>query len=172
MPDDNSPPPRAPAEPTETWLASQRPPPADRRSAGGRSALPWVIGAIVVLAVAVLAGYGTAYLVASLQHVPAPPAALLPTPRPSGPPAAGSPVAATATPNGSVAPTRPPLVTRPPRTPAETPRVHVVARGEFLSGIAEQYGVDPQAIIDLNEIENPNRIFPGQELLIPPPTGP
>jgi LysM repeat protein len=45
-------------------------------------------------------------------------------------------------------------------------------RGESLTIIAEQYGVDPQEIIDLNEIENPNRIFPGQQLLIPPPSGP
>jgi len=134
--------------------------------------LPWVFGAIILLTIAILAGYGAAYLVANMQHVPVPPGALVPTQTPSRTPAVTSPVAATPTPIGSPTATRPPLVTRPPQTPAGTPRVHTVARGEFLSLIAELYDVDPQDIIDLNDIENPNRIFPGQVLLIPPPTGP
>jgi LysM repeat protein len=145
----------------------------DRRAEGrGRSVLPWVLGAIILLTIAILAGYGAAYLVANMQHVPVPPGALVPTQTPSRTPAVSSPVAATPTPIGSPTATRPPLVTRPPQTPAGTPRVHTVVRGESLTIIAEQYGVDPQEIIDLNEIENPNRIFPGQQLLIPPPTGP
>jgi len=165
--DDRYPP---PSEPAETWLASQRRPSDERRPAGTRSVLPWAIGAIILLTIAILAGYGAAYLVANLQRVPTPAGALLPTP--SRTPAIGSPVPGTPTPAGSVAATRPPLVTRPPRTPAGTPRVHVVARGESLSLIALEYGVDPQAIIELNQLENPNLIVPGQTLLIPPPTGP
>lgn len=134
--------------------------------------LPWVLGAMILLTIAILAGYGAAYLVANMQHVPVPPGALVPTQAPSRTPADSSPVAATPTPMESPTATRPPLVTRPPQTPAGTPRVHIVARGESLSIIAEQYGVDPQEIIDLNELDNPNLIVPGQELLIPPPTGP
>jgi LysM repeat protein len=172
MPDDETYPPDKSypptSEPAETWLASQRAMRVDRRAVGSRSVLPWVIGAVVLLTIAIIAGYGAAYLVANLQRVPTPAGALLPTPTPLRTPAAGSPAAATPTPMGSVAATRPPLATRPPQTPAGTPRVHVVARGESLSLIAEEYGVDPQAIIDLNELENPNLIVPGQELLIPP----
>jgi LysM repeat protein len=42
-----------------------------------------------------------------------------------------------------------------------------VQRGESLSLIAAEYGVTADAIIELNELENPNVIVPGQELLIP-----
>lgn len=134
--------------------------------------LPWVIGAVVLLTIAIIAGYGAAYLVANLQRVPTPAGALLPTPTttPLRTPGLGSPAAAT--PGGSVAATRPPVATRPPQTPAGTPLVHVVGRGESLSIIAEQYGVETEAIIELNELQNPNHIEPGQVLLIPPPTGP
>lgn len=136
--------------------------------------LPWVIAAMVVLIIAVVAGYSAAFFVADLQRARVPPGALLPTPTPTQllTPAGGSPAAATPTASGPVLATRPPVATLPPQTPAGTPLVHVVRRGESLSLIAEQYGVDPQAIIDLNELENPNLIVPGQELLIPPPTGP
>ena len=134
--------------------------------------LPWVIGAVILLTIAVLAGYGTAFLVARLQHVPAPVGAPPPTATPT-PAQVGSPPAATAGPDGSPAATRPPLATRPPvETPAGTPRVHVVARGESLSLIAERYGVETEAIIELNELRNPNLIVPGQVLLIPPPDSP
>lgn len=171
MPDDERYPP--PSEPSETWLASQRPLAVDRRPGGGRSVLPWVIAAVVVLVIAVVAGYSAAYFVADLQRARVPPGALLPTLTPQlRTPAGGSPAPATPTASGPVLATRPPVATPPPQTPAGTPRVHVVARGESLSLIAEQYSVDPQAIIDLNELQNPNLIVPGQVLLIPPPTGP
>lgn len=46
---------------------------------------------------------------------------------------------------------------------------HTVASGESLSGIAAQYGVSMEAIMALNSIDDPNKVFVGQELLIPPP---
>jgi LysM repeat protein len=45
--------------------------------------------------------------------------------------------------------------------------VHVVQPGEWIWQIARQYGVDPQAIIDANDLVNPGTIYPGQELIIP-----
>lgn len=59
------------------------------------------------------------------------------------------------------------------RTPVSTPvpsgggRIHVVKPGEWVWQIARIYGVDPQAIIDANNLSDPGLIFPGMELVIP-----
>jgi spore germination protein len=39
--------------------------------------------------------------------------------------------------------------------------------GDSVYRIAARYGVTSQAIIEANQIENPNRIFYGQILIIP-----
>ena len=44
---------------------------------------------------------------------------------------------------------------------------HIVKPGEWVWQIARLYGVDPQAIIDANNLTNPGLIFPGMELVIP-----
>ncbi|HEX9676231.1 MAG TPA: LysM domain-containing protein [Anaerolineales bacterium] len=44
---------------------------------------------------------------------------------------------------------------------------HVVKPGEWVWQIARLYGVDPQDIIDANNLTNPGLIFPGMELVIP-----
>jgi nucleoid-associated protein YgaU len=44
-----------------------------------------------------------------------------------------------------------------------------VQRGETLTDIARLYGVQASEIGELNEIEDPDRIFVGQVLRIPPP---
>lgn len=57
-----------------------------------------------------------------------------------------------------------------PATPAGTPGgpvVHVVQLGEGIYAIARKYGVAPEAIIQANNLANPNLIYPGQELIIP-----
>jgi LysM repeat protein len=46
-------------------------------------------------------------------------------------------------------------------------QIHVVKLGEWIWQIARIYGVDPQAIIDANNLANPALIFPGMELKIP-----
>jgi LysM repeat protein len=46
--------------------------------------------------------------------------------------------------------------------------VHVVRKGQILSGIARYYGVTVAALADYNNINNPNQIYPGQHLCIPP----
>jgi tetratricopeptide (TPR) repeat protein len=45
--------------------------------------------------------------------------------------------------------------------------VHVVQEDDYLSQIALLYGTTVQAIVRLNDITDPNRIFEGQELFIP-----
>lgn len=45
--------------------------------------------------------------------------------------------------------------------------VHVVQAGEWIWQIARQYGVNPQSIIDANDLANPSLIYPGMELVIP-----
>jgi LysM repeat protein len=45
----------------------------------------------------------------------------------------------------------------------------VVQDGDTLSGIAEQFNVTIQQIIDANSLQNPDLLLPGQELVIPAP---
>lgn len=60
--------------------------------------------------------------------------------------------------------------TTPP--PPANERRHVVGQGENLFRIALQYGTTVQAIVELNGLANPNVIYVGQELRIPPATQP
>lgn len=46
-------------------------------------------------------------------------------------------------------------------------RVHVVASGETLFIIAQRYETTVDALVAANNLSNPNRIDPGQELIIP-----
>jgi LysM repeat protein len=64
--------------------------------------------------------------------------------------------------SGTAAPT--PAVGTP--RPAGT-TIHVVVAGDTLTTIAQQYGVTVQAIVAANNLENPNRLDVGQELVIP-----
>jgi len=58
------------------------------------------------------------------------------------------------------------------------PVTYVVKRGDTLREIAARYGVPPKAIANANDIENWNKIYPGQKLVIwvpctrPPKPGP
>lgn len=132
-----------------------------------RAALPWVVATAVVLAISVTAGFVLAFLVASGRAVDAPGAgSASPTPR-------RTPVVSLAlgqTPDVSTAPTIQPRRTPTPLpviTPEPSPFTHVVSRGENLTYIASIYCTTVEAIMELNGIANPNRIQPGQELLIP-----
>ncbi len=49
-----------------------------------------------------------------------------------------------------------------------TGRYHVVRAGETLFSIGRLYGVNPWSIASANHLPNPNRIFIGQCLWIPP----
>lgn len=52
------------------------------------------------------------------------------------------------------------------------PIIHVIKRGETLSIIARRYGVGVWQIANYNGIANPDRIYAGQILRIPPPPQP
>ena len=56
--------------------------------------------------------------------------------------------------------------------PMDGPVVHVVQWGENLTSIATRYGVGIYAITEANRINNPNRIYVGQRLVIPLAPGP
>lgn len=45
--------------------------------------------------------------------------------------------------------------------------IHVVKLGEWVWSIARIYGVNPQSIIDANNLTDPGLIYPGMELVIP-----
>lgn len=47
------------------------------------------------------------------------------------------------------------------------PTIHVVARGDTLWVIARRYGTTVEALMEANDISNPNRLSVGQELVIP-----
>lgn len=55
----------------------------------------------------------------------------------------------------------------PEPSPTPEPRTHVVQQGETLSGIARNFGTTVEALVAANNIENPDVINPGQELIIP-----
>ena len=55
----------------------------------------------------------------------------------------------------------------PKRQAQAASTVHVVARGQHLTGIARRYGVTVAAIVATNGIADPSRIFAGQRLAIP-----
>ena len=45
----------------------------------------------------------------------------------------------------------------------------MVARGEYLIGIAARYGVPVDAIVSANRITDPSLIYVGERLIIPRP---
>ena len=51
---------------------------------------------------------------------------------------------------------------------AAAARYHVVRFGQTLFSIGRMYGVSPWAIASANHLANPNRIYAGQCLYIPP----
>lgn len=58
----------------------------------------------------------------------------------------------------------------PPRPPVAPPGflLYVVRRGDTMWSIARRFGLELQKVIDANpQVEDPNRIFPGQMLFLP-----
>lgn len=72
--------------------------------------------------------------------------------------------------------TPPPILTVPPPSQPPGQQVYVVRTGDSLKDIAARFGTTWQILAAVNNIPNPNRIFPGQRLLIafsaPPPSQP
>jgi LysM repeat protein len=61
------------------------------------------------------------------------------------------------------------LVGPAPRLLAQTPPTHTIERGETLSQIAQQYGIDLAELMALNGITDGDAIYFGQQLLLPQP---
>jgi nucleoid-associated protein YgaU len=80
----------------------------------------------------------------------------------SGSPAASGSGAAVRTPGASIAPTA---------RPAPTPLTYTVKQGDTLSSIAKKYKLTIEQILAANKaIKNPNKIAPGDVIVIPTPT--
>ena len=77
------------------------------------------------------------------------PAAAADTPTPPDPTATSAPVQDTATPD--------------PSAPTE----YTVQEGDFLSIIAANFGISVEALAEANGIDDPDKIFVGQVLIIP-----
>lgn len=90
-----------------------------------------------------------------------------PSPAASSTPTAGP----TATPEPPATPTAEPTATPTAEpTPAPTPLIHVVQPGDQLARIAARYGVTVAAIVEANDLADPNLIRVGQRLIIPLPS--
>jgi serine/threonine protein phosphatase PrpC/LysM repeat protein len=82
----------------------------------------------------------------------------------------------TSTPDDIISPTVTPPDEEPTPTPTPTPdstevRIHVVVKGDTMSGIARKYygSADyARKLCDYNNIENPDKIILGQKIKIPP----
>lgn len=73
-------------------------------------------------------------------------------------------------PGGAAAPTPTPTpepTATPTAEPTQTPVVYVVQPGDTLFGIALEHGVDPEALQEANQIDDPGTLQVGQELIIP-----
>jgi LysM repeat protein len=140
--------------------------------------LPWVIAAVALFAIASLGGFGAAYFLSTGQAVATVDPARLPTPTPVPTPTPGpatpTPVATAsssptlaASPSAAVSPSA--SASAGPSGPTPSPLSYVVKRGDRLQGIADQFGVTVDAIVALNNLDNPDHIEAGQVLLIPVP---
>ena len=59
------------------------------------------------------------------------------------------------------------LTATPSPTPVPIPVLHVVIAGDSLGGLSDLYKVPLADIMIANELDNPNILSPGQELVIP-----
>jgi len=60
--------------------------------------------------------------------------------------------------------------TRPAATTTTVPATYIVQAGDSLSAIAAKFGVKTADLATANGITDPNKIFVGQELIIPTPS--
>ncbi len=64
-----------------------------------------------------------------------------------------------------------PMISTPPSSPSEptatpTPHFYTVQPGDTLWLIAQRFNVDMETLVQINELENPDLLLPGQRLLI------
>lgn len=61
----------------------------------------------------------------------------------------------------------PPLPVPPTPTPPPGSVIHVVRAGDTVFRIAQMYGSTIEAIVEANNLVNPDLIYPGQRLIVP-----
>ena len=127
-----------------------------------------LLAAAVLIAWRILAWQEDAYQLAAAA---APSAQVAPGAMVTAPPIPETP-AATATVSVVVisptpTPTPPPTATPTPE-PTPTPKTHRVRLGDTLSEIADFYGVTVDELTSIQPIPDPDNLFEGQELILPP----
>ncbi|WP_240903835.1 5'-nucleotidase C-terminal domain-containing protein [Chengkuizengella sediminis] len=60
-----------------------------------------------------------------------------------------------------------PEVTEPEEVPESSTGIYIVVPGDYLSKIAVKYNTTWQELQKLNQLDNPNLIFPDQEIIVP-----
>lgn len=60
-----------------------------------------------------------------------------------------------------------PIQSKPAEKPNTSETVYTVVSGDTLSGIASKYGTTYQRLAEYNNIDDPNKIYPGQQIRIP-----
>ena len=145
---------------------------APHEPTGGGSRLDGVLTAIAVIAILALGVAAVLFLPGLLNkgsgsHTPAP-SVLAPSVRPSAASSGLASVVPTVAP--SAIPTAVPT-TAPSEGPVASPHLYKIKAGDSLAKIANKFGVTVQQILDANpNITNPNNIFVGQIIVIPPST--
>jgi hypothetical protein len=92
-----------------------------------------------------------------------------PTPAPTATPSPSQSPTPVPTPSPTATPTPVPSSTPVPATPTPAATVHTyrVRSGDTLSSIAQRFGVSTQALINANNLADPNNLSIGQVLVIP-----
>ena len=146
-------------------------PPHDQ--GGGGSRLDGILTAIAVVAILGLGIAAVLFLPGLLNRGSSPtprPSVIASSALPSAVPSAVASVPPSVAPSAapSVAPTTPASV-----APVGSPRLYKIKTGDSLAKIANRFGVLVQQILDANPvITDPNNIFVGQIIIIPPPAAP
>ncbi len=127
-----------------------------------------LLAAAVLIAWRILAWQEDSYQLAAAA---APAAPMVPGMMATAPPVVETPAPTATVPVVVISPTPTPTVPptptpTPPPTP--TPKTHRVRPGDYLSVIAEFYGVTMDEILSLNSIPDPNSLLVGQVLILPP----
>jgi LysM repeat protein len=132
-----------------------------------RSPVVSVLLGLLILVVVGVGGFVIGMALPPLMPLPTGDTSIV-SPAPSGAVPSATPVPSVAT---SAAPAASPSSRASAAPiPTATARIYVVVRGDQLGRIAASFGVTLQALEAANGIANPNLIFVGQKLVIPPPS--
>ena len=127
-----------------------------------------LLAAAVLIAWRILAWQEDAYQFAAAA---APSAQVAPEAMATAPPIPETPAATAAVPVVVISPTptpTPPATPTPTPAPTPTPKTHRVRLGDTLSQIADFYGVTVDELVSIQPIPDPDNLFEGQVLILPP----